>query len=270
MSLSNFDELIINRQTRRFLAAYLKSPTHTLLLTGPLGVGLGTAAATLARAVAGSNVIIIRPTLHAKQKTANINIADIKEVKKLAGNRRRAPFVVVIDDADKMTGGTPEALLKLLEEPAANAHFIITTHNMYNLPATISSRSQIIHLLPVPEADQMLNNTKPPAKQTQILFMASGLPAEISRLLADEEYFRARARQFADIKQFINHSVYQRIAYLSKIKSRDEAQQFISNLAKITVKTGQTDSLSLLSDVAERLNKNGNLKAQLAYLANFY
>jgi hypothetical protein len=225
----------------------------------------------LARQLAGPDVVVIEPTLHAKQKTANINVDDIKDVRRLTQNKRRSTFVVIIDDVDKLTANTPETLLKLLEEPTANVHFILTTHNMYNLLATITSRAQTIQLQPTDEADKLAENVKPPTKQSQILFMSQGLPAETIRLIEDDDYFRAQARRFAEIKQFINASTYQRLVAMSKIKQRDEALSFVNGLAKITALAPEkSDSFSLLSDVIERLSKNGNLKAQLTYLANNY
>jgi MoxR-like ATPase len=274
MSSDYLNNLIINPSVERFLEAYLRSPAHTLLLSGPVGVGLGTVATSLARQLAGPDVIIIKPTLHLRQKTANINVDDVKSMKKLVQNRRKSALAVVIDDVDKMTADTPESLLKLLEEPSDNVYFILTTHNMYNLPATIVSRSEAVRLLPATAADRLLDGVKPPAKQSQILFMAKGLPAEISRLVEDELYFRTQAGQFADIKQFVNSNTHQRLVAVSKLKTRDEALNFVSNLARITsltaTKTGDASNLTLLSDVIERLSQNGNLKAQLTYLANNY
>jgi replication-associated recombination protein RarA len=274
MSSPDISNLIIHPQTRRLLEAYLSAPTHTLLLSGLNGVGLGTIAAALARQIAGAEVITIKPTLHAQQKTANINVADVKSIQRLLLNKRTAPLAVVIDEVDKMTATTPETLLKLLEEPVENLHFILTTHNMFNMPATIVSRSQVVNCLPTEEADQLLAGLKPAAKQRQIEFMARGLPAEIVRLLEDEAYFRANARQFETIKQFVNSGTYGRLVIISQLKNRPEAVKFVENLAKITVltapRTGKTENLALLSDITERLQKNGNLKAQLTYLATNY
>jgi replication-associated recombination protein RarA len=77
-----------------------------MLLTGPKGVGLGTIAQALACEVAKTDVITIQPTLHDRQKTANINVGDIKDIKKLIQNKRQTPFAVIIDDVDKLTANT--------------------------------------------------------------------------------------------------------------------------------------------------------------------
>lgn len=273
MNLKKIDELILNPKTRQFLEAYLNQPAHTLLLTGANGIGLGTAAKILARQIAKNDVVIIEPTLHAQQKTANINVSDVKSIQKVLQNKRGAPLVVVIDEADKMTATTPETLLKLLEEPVENVYFILTTHNMFNMPPTIVSRSQVIHFLPA-DCSELTEEIKPATKKGQIEFMAKGLPAEMIRLREDEDYFRTKARLFEDVKKFINSTTYDRLIAISKLKDRTQAIDFIDVLAKVTTlminKTGKIETLKLLSDVLERLVKNGNLKAQLTYLALNY
>jgi DNA polymerase III, gamma/tau subunits len=271
MNSPKINDLFINSRSREYLKSYLKSPTHTLLLSGPVGVGLGSIAKVLAYEIATNNVILIEPTLHAQQKTANINVSDIKSVKKLLSNKRRSALAVVIDEVDKMTASTPETLLKLLEEPVDNVYFILTTHNMFNMPATVVSRSQVLNMLPVENTEGLVKSIKPSLKQNQVKFMADGLPAEIIRLDNNEEYFRGKARLFEDVKKFINFSTYDRLVVVSKFKNRNEAIEFVGALAKIyamsATKSGKTDNLTLMSDVIERLSKNGNIKAQMTYLA---
>jgi DNA polymerase III delta prime subunit len=245
-----------------------------MLLTGPKGVGLGTIAKALASELAGPEVIIIEPTLHSQQKTANINVSDIKTTQKLLQNKRKSALVVVIDEADKMTATTPETLLKLLEEPGDNVYFILTSHNLINMPQTIVSRSQTIHAMPTDDTQQLTAVIKPADKKKQIEFIANGLPAEVIRLATDEEYFRAQARLFEAVKAYISASVYDRLKVVSSLKDRDEAVDFLQGLAKVTTimaeKTGKTTNLAVLSDVLERVSINGNLKAQLTYLALNY
>lgn len=273
MNSKKINQLILNPKSREFLDAYLKQPTHTLLLTGMKGMGLTTVAKVLAHEIAGMDVVIIEPTLHAQQKTANINVSDVKSIQKVLQNKRRAPLVVIMDEADKMTATTPETLLKLLEEPVENVYFILITHNMFNIPSTIISRSQIIHFLPA-DCNELTEKIKPVTKKSQIEFMAKGLPAETVRLLEDEEYFRTKARLFEDVKKFINSTTYERLISVSKLKDRLQVVDFINTLSKVTTlmvaKTGKVESLKLLSDVLERVVKNGNIKAQLTYLAINY
>jgi DNA polymerase III delta prime subunit len=274
MNSKSYDSLIIHPESRKLLDSYLKTPTQTLLLVGTVGVGLGSIASALARQIAGPDVIKIQPTQHNKQKTININSDDIRNIGVLVRSRRPTPLVVILDEVDKLTSGAPEALLKLLEEPVANVHFILTTHNLYNLPATVISRSQIIRVLPSEQANLLLRDIKPTSRRQQIQFMADKLPAEIQRLTTDDDYFRAQSHKFEVIKKFINADTYQRLIAISQLKTRDEALDFLDGLARVTAfvatQKSQGERFTTLSETIERVHRNGNLKAQLTYLATKY
>ncbi len=74
----------------------------------------------------------------------------------VAEARKVAPFlrmtaadggwrVVVIDDADTMNRNAQNALLKILEEPPANAILILITHRLGSMIPTIRSRCRTLH-----------------------------------------------------------------------------------------------------------------------------
>jgi DNA polymerase III gamma/tau subunit len=56
--------------------------------------------------------------------------------------------VFVVDDADRMTGATPEALLKTLEEPPSRTVIVLVMTRITALPATVLSRCQIVRFRP--------------------------------------------------------------------------------------------------------------------------
>jgi len=264
------ENLLINPKSKNQLGAYLNEPTHALLLTGQKGVGLGTIAKALAKQIAGAEVVVVVPKLHKSQKTANINTDDIRALREFTRAQRTVPLAIVIDEAETMTNDAPGALLKNLEEPSSNIHFILTSHNTSNLPETITSRVQNIEILPV-HAENIISDIKPQLKQRQIEFMAGNLPAEIHRLSEDELYFRSQARLFEQAKEFILANTYERLRLVSKFKLREETLEFLVVLSHLTqIKPSKSKSLETLSAVIDNLNQNGNVKAQLTYLATSY
>ena len=56
--------------------------------------------------------------------------------------------VFVLDDADRMTGETPQAILKTLEEPPAHTVLILILARARALPATVISRCQLVRFAP--------------------------------------------------------------------------------------------------------------------------
>jgi DNA polymerase III subunit delta' len=56
--------------------------------------------------------------------------------------------IFVLDDADRMTGETPQAILKTLEEPPAHTVLILILARTRALPATVISRCQLVRFAP--------------------------------------------------------------------------------------------------------------------------
>lgn len=79
-----------------------------------------------------------------KQANPQIKIEQIRELdhqliyRPLIGQRK----VCLIDEADRMTLGAANALLKTLEEPPAHSLILLVTSRPFALPATIRSRCQ--------------------------------------------------------------------------------------------------------------------------------
>lgn len=265
----NFDKLVIHPATRSNLQIFLNQSTHALLLTGDRGVGLGTIARTVAKHLAGANSIILTPD--ERGKTA---VEPVRKLYDLARGKQSTPFVIVIDDSDSMTAAAQNALLKLLEEPTENLHFILTTHKPLGLLPTVISRTQIIEVLPT-SANDLLDGVKiTPTKRAQALFMASNYPAEMSRLMSNDDYFRARARVTESAKAFLAANLYERLVMVSKLKTRDEALAMAEALAALisfmlekNADVRLSDNLLLTSQVIDNLSRNGNVRAQMTYLA---
>ena len=56
--------------------------------------------------------------------------------------------IFVLDDADRMTGETPQAILKTLEEPPAHTVLMLILARTRALPATVISRCQLVRFAP--------------------------------------------------------------------------------------------------------------------------
>ena len=87
--------------------------------------------------------------------SAEIRVDDVRRLKSFfsltsaEGGRR----VVVVDAADEMNASAANALLKLLEEPPANATLLLVSHQPARLLPTIRSRCRELRLVPLaPEA----------------------------------------------------------------------------------------------------------------------
>jgi DNA polymerase-3 subunit delta' len=129
--------------------------------------------------------------LQPEEKSRVIKIDQVRSVvefsNKTAGLGQRK--VVVIAPADSMNVNAANALLKSLEEPAADTYLLLVCHRLHSLPATVRSRCQIVKLA-VPDGQQCLawldQTTRERAQSEHLLALADGRPLLAERLFADD------------------------------------------------------------------------------------
>jgi DNA polymerase III delta subunit-like protein len=117
---------------------------HALLFAGPEGAGKRTAAQAIAADVLKTDSQTHPDLIRIAPEKNSIKIESIRE---LIGRVSLKPIqsermVVVVEEADAMTTGAANALLKTLEEPPPYVLFLLLTSRPEELPATIRSRCQ--------------------------------------------------------------------------------------------------------------------------------
>lgn len=269
------NDLILNEKTLGQIKSYLERPSHALLLAGPIGVGLGTIAKSIASQLAPQRNVTITPQIHDKQKTKIINIDDVHEIGKLVALREKDAFAIIIDDAEMMHDQAQQAFLKMLEEPIESIFYIMTTHNQAKLRQTILSRLQTIAVIPPKrkQTDVLLPDLDR-EKATKIKFLANQKPAEIKRLIDDEEYFNAKSLYIEKAKAFLQSETYERLIMISDFKDRTDAKHLCVSIAHILllVVSGANSAkiakqLDLISQSIDNISQNGNVRVQLLNLA---
>jgi DNA polymerase-3 subunit delta' len=131
--------------------------------------------------------------------TPQIKIEQIREIEQqiiyrpLIGERK----ICLIDDAESMTIGAANALLKTLEEPPAHSLFFLISSRPAALPATIRSRCQSLRFTPPAqtqvEAAVILQRQIPPADARFLALFTEGRIGEA--LTMDLAELRARQRE---------------------------------------------------------------------------
>ena len=110
-----------------------------------------------------------------------IRIEQIRELERAAaltpleGGRK----MFVLDDAERMTLPTAQALLKTLEEPPPRTHLVLVIANPRALPPTVLSRCQRVRFRPLTEADvtRLLEGRGVPSATGEVLArLAQGRP----------------------------------------------------------------------------------------------
>ena len=137
------------------------------------------------------------------QEAANpqIKIEQVREIEQrmiyrpLIGQRK----VCLIDEADRLTLGAANALLKTLEEPPDHSLFLLVTSRPSALPGTVRSRCQSLRFAPPPrervEAALVTTRDMPPAEAR---FLAAMTEARIGEALsADLSALRGQQTEFS-------------------------------------------------------------------------
>lgn len=201
---------------------------HALLLTGPVGLGKrDLAQALVARLLCPSpgadgracgscrGCMLLGAGTHPDRVLVQLEARDdgklrteitIDQVRALGERFAARPGfggwqVGLIDPADRMNTAAANALLKTLEEPAANTALILVADEPARLPATIRSRCQRIELRP-PEAATarawLVAQGADAASVEEALQLADGNPGA-ARSLLDAEAGRALDALVADL-----------------------------------------------------------------------
>src|SRR5574342_949224 len=132
-----------------------------------------------------------------------IKIEQVREIEQqimyrpLIGERK----ICLIDEADRMTIGAANALLKTLEEPPAHSLFILISSRPAALPATIRSRCQSLRFATPSrtqvEAAVILKRELPPADARLLAIISEGRIGEA--LSSDAKDIRARQQELLDL-----------------------------------------------------------------------
>ncbi|RUR12142.1 DNA polymerase III subunit delta' [Legionella sp. km772] len=101
------------------------------------------------------------PDLHwiKPEKTGSaIKIEQIRELQQGAflTPQRSSHKIIVMESAERLNSASSNALLKILEEPAENTHFILIAEQLATLLPTILSRCQLVHFSS--EKDNSISN----------------------------------------------------------------------------------------------------------------
>jgi DNA polymerase-3 subunit delta' len=164
--------------------------THAWLFTGPPGSGRSVAARAFAAALECeyggcgqcSHCRTVLAATHADVRTVTpegltISVREMRAVVQLAARRPATGRfqIVLIEDADRLTEGASNALLKAVEEPPPHTVFLLCAPSTHpdDVSVTIRSRCRVISLR-TPSADSI----------TEVLIRRDGIDEEMARWAA--------------------------------------------------------------------------------------
>jgi DNA polymerase-3 subunit delta' len=172
-----------------------------------------------------------------EQATQQIKIEQVREIEQhimyrpLIGERK----ICLIDDADRMTIGAANALLKTLEEPPAHSLFFVISSRPSALPSTIRSRCQALRFITPArtqvEAALILRREISPTDARFLAIVSEGRLGDA--LNADVQDTRSRQRELADlVRPQSLQSIGTILSSAEAIAKADRAQDVLVWLAR--------------------------------------
>lgn len=163
----------------------------------------------------------------------------------------------VIKEADDLSEGAANALLKTLEEPRAKVVIILTASRLEKIPATIVSRSQVFNFLPVPSGviyDYLVDDLNCPRTEAKdISRLALGRPALAAKFFENKEFYQSYLEKSEIFLDFFAANANERIQAVEKIIGREEENKAEAAIGILSIWQGILRDLLLLSA------NNGNL-----------
>ena len=130
---------------------------------------------------------------NSKKPSKEIRIDQVREFCEVLNKTADKLQIGVIYYADQMNVNAANGLLKTLEEPRENTLIILLAHNAKNLPATVVSRCQSVHISPAydPETQAWIKENiehKEDFDVAQLLETTHGVPFKVLEELSGEGF----------------------------------------------------------------------------------
>ncbi len=282
------DELLLNPQTRTQIKHFIASPAHSLIITGPEGMGKD----TISRIIAAKLLPVEDDKLNTAtflQIEANNNAISINEIRSIQSfmklktqGKNIIRRVVQVNNAEKLTLEAQNAFLKVLEEPPLDSLIILLTSNFSALLPTIRSRAQRVDIKPVPKdiiVDYFGKNGRKTTEIERAYHISDGRIGLMQSILAADSDNQL-INSIDQAKKLITAGTYERLLQVNNLaKHKVEIQELLNAIESICYaavkKTSGEDSIQLkrwhesLKAVLrseEQLGLNANLKLLLTDL----
>ncbi len=149
------------------------------LFAGPPGTGKTTAALCLARDLFGARFQDVFMELNASdERGIDVVRTTVKEFARMA-SLSTVPFkILVLDEADNMTGDAQHALRRTMEKYTDTCRFVLCCNYSGRIIEPIQSRCALFRFTPLPE-DEIVNYLSSIAKQENLKLSDSGLKSVV-------------------------------------------------------------------------------------------
>ncbi len=250
----SFKRLVGQQDLRSLLLRTLdcEKLSHAVLLTGPHGSGKKSWGKALSMAILCPycdkgepcmKCFSCRSFLNSNHSSyfelvpdgRNIKIEQIRSIREnfyLQGSKK----VCLVDQAEAMTAEASSSLLKILEDPPPDLHFILLASHSRLLFDTILSRCQRYNVRPLKSSevnDLLLEHKEISAEKAAVIARISGGLPGYAFKLAEDEYFEKRFEEAKTLAYNLTtgcDSAFQLLAWALYLSEQEELTNFLEFL----------------------------------------
>jgi len=245
--------LIGNGHIFEFLAKSLakKNISGSYIFTGPADLGKAAAANFFAASLVcndaddskkpcgkcsacGEASKNIHSDIYLIEKPEDKKNISIDQIRNFIRNLNMSSFlnsykIGIIKNAENLSEGAVNALLKTLEEPKIKVVIILTVAGLESLPKTIISRSQILRFRPVSSGlihDELIKNHQASRSQAKNFSrLSAGRPALALKFMEDKDYYENYKEYVKSFSGLLDASVNKRFAAIENILGKEARGQ---------------------------------------------
>lgn len=262
-------EYPIHQATQSAIDAYVRRPSHAMVLAGPAGHATPNLLYMIAAHVLHLPPAQLHESAYVTELSLEKNAIPIEQVRALhtflsrsVPGKQTIKRVVCIPSIELMTIPAQNALLKLLEEPPSDTVFLATTSAAHLLLPTIVSRMRVVQIMRPRQADTCKYYVQKGYNQAAVeraWLLTDGNPQEMAVLLGDDSAHAVMEL----VRSALASSVFERLLLVeSELKDKDSAKEF-SRLLLRTANAALRSSSQKSPDDARRWHRT----ATAAYTA---
>ncbi|MBD3328759.1 AAA family ATPase [Candidatus Peregrinibacteria bacterium] len=195
--------------------------SHAYLFSGPDNVGKYAVARNMAKILQCEGEHSDNPiakeidagyhadTIEIKDDFESVKIEKIRDVIEKMNMTKQSPFkILLLQNLERLTPESGNALLKTLEDPPSNVVFIMTTDNLNEILPTVISRVRNVYFSRLTN-DEMTGFLKANFKEAdadllnRAATLSLGRPGKAYDLMSDLETYELYLKMYEDIEQLI-------------------------------------------------------------------
>lgn len=259
-NLTMDNDILASKITQKKIDTYTNHVPQSLIIVGPKYSGKKHLVKKMVKLIKDKQrkkvqLIIVEKEIDKR----TIGIDQIRYIKKQLSLRDENIRIIMITDAEELTKESQNSLLKILEEPPQNTHFIFTISNESNIINTIKSRS-VIWTINLPAIEDIENKYNPDNDKeiSKYILMSNRRIGLLTNLINSQE--KSIIEAFDLSKDILKTSEKDRLKIIKNIDINFDSANSLLDALEIVCVSALENSIKNSSPTNKIIKWNSTLK----------